>query len=177
MKPYFWAVQLTLQHQPRDESGGILVHLQMPKLWACKLPFWGSVWLKMPHHWHMAHSHDRPALPSVIAVTGTLQGIWLAFNGQVFMGLRAQHLPSSSDGMFIYFLVFLGAGKYKPKPLNLIFSFSSVLALHSDVCATDKWVLRHFWLQLLKESPRAPIFQRNHFQSFDFSNLIIHCNN
>lgn len=57
----------------------------------------------------------RPALLSVIAVTGMLQGIWLAFKGQVFMGLRAQHLPSSSNGMFISFLVFLVAGKYEPK--------------------------------------------------------------
>lgn len=118
---------------------------------------------------------DQTALPSITAATGMLWGIWLAFKGQVFMGLRAQHLPSSSYGMFIYFLVFLVAGKYEPKTLNLTFSFSSMLQLYSDVCATNNRPLRHFWLQLLKKSPHALIFQRNNFQPFDISKLIVQC--
>lgn len=32
MEPFLWAVEFMLQQQLRDESGGVLVHLQMPRL-------------------------------------------------------------------------------------------------------------------------------------------------
>lgn len=31
MKPFLWAVQFMLLQQLRDEAGGVLVHLQMPR--------------------------------------------------------------------------------------------------------------------------------------------------
>lgn len=40
--------------------------------------------------------------------------------------------------MFTDLVAFHVAGKYEPKSVNLTSSFSSVLALHSDVCATNK---------------------------------------
>lgn len=122
-----------LLQQPRDEARGVLVHLQMPRPWAHELLLRGGD-LKMPHHWHMAHSsEDWTVLPSITVVTELLQGIYLAFKGRVFIELRISHPPQM--GCLSIFLV---PAKYKFKPLCLTFSFSSVMSLHCNTCKSQK---------------------------------------
>lgn len=142
--PFLWAVQFMLLQQLRDEAGGVLVHLQMPRLspWVAAS---GQCDLKTPHHWHMAHSsEDWTVLPSIIAVTGMLQGIWLAFKGWVFKELRAQHLPFSLGGMFVSISCAWEIQIQGTASHFQLFKCDVLTLWH--LYLTNKWGLRCFWL-------------------------------